>query len=139
MMKSTQDAFPERREMLMQLLCINPEWRMHQLSDGQRRRVQIFLQLLRPSEILLLDEITTDLDVITRQDFLQFLKVRHAAITPSAENKRHVPHPTRHLCQNLEHTLMNKHDNVSSLCPILVFLSRFQWLSATRSVTEFRV
>merc|ERR1719191_860645 len=58
----------------MELLCINPEWRMHQLSDGQRRRVQIFLQLLRPSEILLLDEITTDLDVITRQDFLQFLK-----------------------------------------------------------------
>lgn len=47
-----------------------------QLSDGQRRRVQIFLQLLRPSEILLLDEITTDLDVLARQDFLQFLKVR---------------------------------------------------------------
>ncbi len=67
--------------MLMELLCINPEWRMHQLSDGQRRRVQIFLQLLRPSEILLLDEITTDLDVITRQDFLQFLKVRQTCHT----------------------------------------------------------
>jgi CCR4-NOT complex subunit CAF16 len=80
MMKSTQDAFPERRAMLIKLLCINPAWRMHQLSDGQRRRVQIFLQLLRPSEILLLDEITTDLDVITRQDFLQFLKVRHHSI-----------------------------------------------------------
>lgn len=74
MMKSTQEAYPERRKMLMELLGINPKWRMHQLSDGQRRRVQIFLQLLRPSDVLLLDEITTDLDVITRQDFLQFLK-----------------------------------------------------------------
>ena len=40
---------------------------MHQLSDGQRRRVQIMLQLLRPCEVLFLDEITTDLDLITRQ------------------------------------------------------------------------
>lgn len=80
MMKSTQEAYPERRKMLMELLGINPKWRMHQLSDGQRRRVQIFLQLLRPSDVLLLDEITTDLDVITRQDFLQFLKVRHTTL-----------------------------------------------------------
>jgi len=94
MMKSTQDAFPERRQMLIELLCINPEWRMHQLSDGQRRRVQIFLQLLRPSEILLLDEITTDLDVITRQDFLQFLKVRgHAACTSHNVRKTAVTCP----------------------------------------------
>lgn len=74
MMKSTQAAFPERRDMLLQLLCIDEHWRMHQLSDGQRRRVQIFLQLLRPCKLLLLDEITTDLDVITRNDFLAYLK-----------------------------------------------------------------
>lgn len=34
-------------------------------------------QMLRPVEVLLLDEITTDLDVITRADFLAFL--RHEA------------------------------------------------------------
>ncbi len=46
-----------------------------QISDGQRRRVQIFLQLLRPYQLVMLDEITTELDVITRADFLQHLKV----------------------------------------------------------------
>jgi CCR4-NOT complex subunit CAF16 len=46
---------------------------MHQLSDGQRRRVQIFLGLIRPFEILCLDEITTSLDVVVRQDLLRWL------------------------------------------------------------------
>eukprot|EP01138_Halocafeteria_seosinensis_P004970 gb/GECG01005082.1/.p1 GENE.gb/GECG01005082.1/~~gb/GECG01005082.1/.p1 ORF type:complete len:243 (+),score=28.59 gb/GECG01005082.1/:1-729(+) len=76
MMKEEQNEFPERRQFLLDLLGVDEDWRMHQLSDGQRRRVQIFLQLLRPSEILLLDEITTDLDVLARQDFLEYLKVR---------------------------------------------------------------
>ena len=30
---------------------------MHQISDGQRRRVQIFLGLIRPFKILLMDEV----------------------------------------------------------------------------------
>jgi CCR4-NOT complex subunit CAF16 len=46
---------------------------MHQLSDGQRRRVQIFLGLIRPFQILCLDEITTSLDVVVRQDLLRWL------------------------------------------------------------------
>lgn len=74
MMKDTQAAFLSRRDMLVELLGIDLTWRMHMLSDGQRRRVQIMLQLLRPSQVLLLDEITTDLDLITRQDFLAYLK-----------------------------------------------------------------
>jgi hypothetical protein len=74
MMKAWQESYPERRKMLIDMLGVNLDWRMHQVSDGQRRRVQIFLQLLRPVELLLLDEITTDLDVITRADFLEFLK-----------------------------------------------------------------
>jgi CCR4-NOT complex subunit CAF16 len=47
---------------------------MHAVSDGQRRRVQLLLGLLRPREVLLLDEITTDLDLIARQDLLAFLR-----------------------------------------------------------------
>merc|ERR1719258_690652 len=73
-MKDLQDRFPERRERLYKLLDINPHWRMHKVSDGQRRRVQIMLGLLRPFQLLLLDEITTDLDVVTRMNLLQFLK-----------------------------------------------------------------
>lgn len=30
-----------RREKLVEVLDIDPEWRMHRVSDGQRRRVQI--------------------------------------------------------------------------------------------------
>lgn len=74
MMKDLQEAYPARRARLYELLDINPMWRMHKVSDGQRRRVQIMLGLLRPFELLLLDEITTDLDVVTRQNLLQFLK-----------------------------------------------------------------
>jgi CCR4-NOT complex subunit CAF16 len=78
MMKDVQAEFPTRRDELVELLgdlspmlwskqverfgvCagVNLDWRMHQLSDGQRRRVQIMLQLLRPVRVLLLDEITT--------------------------------------------------------------------------------
>lgn len=59
MMVDLQTTYKERREMLVELLGVDLDWRMHQLSDGQRRRVQLMLQLLRPSKLLLLDEITT--------------------------------------------------------------------------------
>jgi CCR4-NOT complex subunit CAF16 len=73
MMADLQKEYQPRRDELATLLGVDLSWRMHQLSDGQRRRVQIMLQLLRPVELLLLDEITTDLDLITRQDFLAHL------------------------------------------------------------------
>lgn len=74
MMEKLQAEYPERREFLLKLLGIDPNWRMHQLSDGQRRRVQIFIGLLRPFKILLLDEVTVSLDVVVRQDLLRFLQ-----------------------------------------------------------------
>ncbi|KAF5781773.1 putative ATPase, AAA-type, core, P-loop containing nucleoside triphosphate hydrolase [Helianthus annuus] len=49
-------------------------WRMHKVSDGQRRRVQICMGLLKEFKVLLLDEITVDLDVLARADLLTFLK-----------------------------------------------------------------
>lgn len=74
MMKSLQNEHKERRDELYEVLEINPLWRMHQVSDGQRRRVQIMLGLLRPFKVLLLDEITVDLDVLARRRFLKFLE-----------------------------------------------------------------
>ena len=74
MMEKLQNAYPERRDELMEMLGINPEWRMHQLSDGQRRRVQLLIQLVRPFQILLLDEVTVSLDVCVRQDLLRWLE-----------------------------------------------------------------
>lgn len=68
------DADPVRRERLVSVLDVDRRWRMSRVSDGQRRRVQILLGLLYPCELLLLDEVTTDLDVIARTDLLAFLR-----------------------------------------------------------------
>ncbi|XP_043692226.1 ABC transporter I family member 19 [Telopea speciosissima] len=65
---------PARREKLIELLDIDLQWRMHKVSDGQRRRVQICMGLLYPFEVLLLDEVTVDLDVVARMDLLEFFK-----------------------------------------------------------------
>ncbi|KAJ0566018.1 putative bacterial ABC-type protein transporter [Helianthus annuus] len=65
---------PVRREKLIELLDIDLQWRMHKVSDGQRRRVQICLGLLHPFQVLLLDEVTVDLDVVARMDLLEFFK-----------------------------------------------------------------
>ncbi|MEO7730720.1 MAG: ATP-binding cassette domain-containing protein [Kofleriaceae bacterium] len=64
----------ERRARLIDVLGVDVDWHMHAVSDGQRRRVQLLLGLARPRELLLLDEITTDLDLIARQDLLAFLR-----------------------------------------------------------------
>jgi CCR4-NOT complex subunit CAF16 len=68
------NAYPERRDELVQTLDIDLSWRMHAVSDGERRRVQLAMGLLRPWRILLLDEITVDLDLLSRRNFLRFLQ-----------------------------------------------------------------
>ncbi|KAJ5302070.1 hypothetical protein N7508_006933 [Penicillium antarcticum] len=68
------NAYPERRDELIDILDIDMRWRMHAVSDGERRRVQLAMGLLRPWQVLLLDEITVDLDLLSRSNFLAFLK-----------------------------------------------------------------
>jgi CCR4-NOT complex subunit CAF16 len=74
MMVKLQAEFPERRNYLLQVLRIDPKWRLHRLSDGQRRRVQLFLALIRPSKLIILDEVLGMLDIISRENILSFLK-----------------------------------------------------------------
>ncbi|CCK70586.1 putative ATP-binding cassette family ATPase CAF16 KNAG_0E03270 [Huiozyma naganishii CBS 8797] len=69
------DHYRERGEYLIEILEINLNWRMHRLSDGQKRRVQLAMGLLKPWRVLLLDEVTVDLDVIARSRLLEFLKM----------------------------------------------------------------
>ncbi|KAI0146327.1 P-loop containing nucleoside triphosphate hydrolase protein [Xylariaceae sp. FL1272] len=68
------DAYPDRRDELIGVLDIDVNWRMSSVSDGERRRVQLAMGLIRPWTILLLDEITVDLDVLSRAEFLGWLK-----------------------------------------------------------------
>lgn len=74
MIFGVEGADPSRREKLIELLDIDLNWRMHKVSDGQRRRVQICMGLLHPYKVLLLDEVTVDLDVVARMDLLDFFK-----------------------------------------------------------------
>ncbi|CAK4640581.1 hypothetical protein LEN26_017157 [Aphanomyces euteiches] len=74
MMVVLQQSYPERREELLKVLRIDPEWRMHKLSTGQRCRVQLFLALLRPSQLIVLDEILGSLDIVSRVNILEFLR-----------------------------------------------------------------
>jgi CCR4-NOT complex subunit CAF16 len=64
----------ERRDLLLDLLDIDLDWHMHNISDGERRRVQLCMGLMAPWDVLLLDEVTVDLDVLVRHQLLEFLK-----------------------------------------------------------------
>ena len=68
------DAYPERRDELVDILDIDLTWRMSAVSDGERRRVQLCMGLLQPWTSLFLDEVTVDLDVLVRYRLLEFLK-----------------------------------------------------------------
>lgn len=74
MLFGVEGVDPARRSHLINLLDIDLDWRLNRVSDGQRRRVQIAMGLLKPYQVLLLDEITVDMDVVGRLDLLQFFK-----------------------------------------------------------------
>ena len=61
---------------IMEVLGINPNWRMHLVSSGQRRRVRLFLGLIKPFKLALIDEMTMDLDIVTRKRFMDCPKPR---------------------------------------------------------------
>jgi len=74
LLNNVREVDRERRERLVSVLGVDLDWHMHAVSDGQRKRVQILLGLLHPSELLLLDEVTTDLDLLARRHLLEFLR-----------------------------------------------------------------
>lgn len=62
-----------RRDHLLRILDVDLDWHMHQISDGERRRVQLCMGLMTEWDVLLLDEVTVDLDVLVRADLIDFL------------------------------------------------------------------
>lgn len=73
MMRSWQDDYRERRDELVRVLGINLSWRMHRVSDGQRKKVRIMLKLLRPFQLCLIDEFAVELDIYARKRFMDWL------------------------------------------------------------------
>lgn len=73
MMAKWQEQNKERRDELVSVLGINLNWRMHECSDGQRKKVRIMIKLLRPFQLCVIDEFAADLDIFSRKRFFDYL------------------------------------------------------------------
>ena len=51
MIHGVEGVEPQRRQQLIDLLDIDLQWRLNRVSDGQRRRVQICMGLLKPYQV----------------------------------------------------------------------------------------
>ena len=49
----------DRCDMLVERFGVDMDWRVNQLSDGRKRRVQLLLAFVRPAAVLLLDEVVS--------------------------------------------------------------------------------
>lgn len=55
-------------------LGVDSAWQVYALSEGQRRRLHLVIKLMPLYQIALLDEATTDLDIVARRNLLLFLR-----------------------------------------------------------------
>jgi CCR4-NOT complex subunit CAF16 len=73
-----------RGQRLAELLGVDSQWQVYALSEGQRRRLHLVIKLMPLWDIALLDEATTDLDIVARRNLLLFLRhdsaARHATV-----------------------------------------------------------
>jgi len=63
-----------RCQHIARILEVNLDWKINEISDGQRRRCQLLEVLATPRSVYLMDEITSDLDLFAREGILNFLK-----------------------------------------------------------------
>lgn len=73
MMETWQKKYLARRDELVKVLGINLNWRMHECSDGQRKKVRIMIKLLKPFQLCIIDEFAADLDIFSRKRFFDYL------------------------------------------------------------------
>jgi CCR4-NOT complex subunit CAF16 len=64
----------QRCKHLTEILDVDLNWKINNISDGQRRRCQLLEILAKPRPVYLMDEITSDLDIYAREGILGFLK-----------------------------------------------------------------
>ena len=136
MMQKLQTSFPERRDALIKVLEINTEWRMHMVSDGQRRRVQLFLGLIRPYKILLMDEVTISLDALVRWNILNWIKDDCRARGALCIYATHIFDGMNAWCDNLVY--VNKKGEIKYDSPpdFEIYPQFLQWLREEHSASE---
>ena len=67
-----------RGRQLAELLGVDGLWQVCALSEGQRRRLHLVIKLMPLYDVVLLDEATTDLDIVARRNLLLFLRADSA-------------------------------------------------------------
>lgn len=72
MMAKWQEEHKERRDELVRVMGINLDWRMHECSDGQRKKIRIMIKLLRPFKLCVIDEFVSDLDIFSRKRLFDY-------------------------------------------------------------------
>ncbi|KAI8142923.1 P-loop containing nucleoside triphosphate hydrolase protein [Fennellomyces sp. T-0311] len=114
LMSMGSKRWPERTERLVKVLDVDMNWRMHQCSDGQLRRVQLVMGLLQPWDLLLLDEVTMDLDILVRTELLKYLKseteTRGATIVYTTHIFDGLSSWMTHVARMADGTILSKHD-----------------------------
>eukprot|EP00922_Rhytidocystis_sp_ex-Travisia-forbesii_P022484 GHVS01032921.1.p1 GENE.GHVS01032921.1~~GHVS01032921.1.p1 ORF type:complete len:268 (+),score=26.89 GHVS01032921.1:122-925(+) len=63
-----------RCKRLCTLLDVDTSWRISKVSDGERRRCQLLANLVEPKDVYIMDEATTDLDVVARDSLMRMLR-----------------------------------------------------------------
>lgn len=114
------EYYYERGMYLIEILKVDLSWRMHRLSDGQKRRVQLCMGLLKPFKILLLDEVTVDLDIVTRSRLLSFLDMETTNNSCSIIYATHIfdglskwPDQVVHICNGRISSQLNYKEDIS--------------------------
>jgi CCR4-NOT complex subunit CAF16 len=110
-----KDYDTPRVQHLTKVLQVNLDWKISDISDGQRRRCQLLKILATPREVYLMDEITADLDIYAREGILAFLRaeseIRGATIF-------YCTHIFDHLEGWASHLLHMSHGEVARACNI---------------------
>eukprot|EP01068_Selenidium_serpulae_P008717 Selendium_serpulae@DN5056_c0_g1_i1.p1 len=104
----------ERFHTLADALEVNLDWRVARMSDGQRRRVQLLAHLAVPKSVYLMDEVTSDLDLVCRE------KISRMLLKESETRGATVIYAT-HIFDNLDgwgtHILYLNKGRVQRYCP----------------------
>ncbi|KFH09353.1 ABC transporter, ATP-binding domain-containing protein [Toxoplasma gondii MAS] len=68
-----EECVVSRVRRLVTLLGVDMRWRIARISDGERRRCQLLAALCEPRKVYILDEATSDLDLVSREGLLRLL------------------------------------------------------------------
>lgn len=90
-----------RVQELLGILHINPNWYIAELSDGARRRCQLLEYFSKEKSVYVLDEITRDIDIYSRDGLLRFFyaesEERNAVIFYGTHIYDELPHWATHI------------------------------------------